>query len=181
MPHLRHSVLGVSSLLILLAQGLTSAPSQAAEQVTIKYGPFGRTVSVADLRQYAETSKASPKLASLLRLVKPKQRESLQKGLNLKLPFDVVQVDKLLRAGPGAQLLPQVAKATILPGDSEEMAMRSGLVLAAASKEGFGVLSFLEAYPTPTLTIDARAAQKLLKSNSTLGSLLGGGGGGLGQ
>lgn len=176
---LRHNLLGLTGTLALLS--LTSIPSQAAEQVTIKYGPLGRTVSVADLRQYAETSKASPELASVLSVVGSEQRESLQKGLKLKLPFNVVQVDKLLRTGPGAQLLPQVAKVTILPGDAEELAMRSALVMAAASEDGLGTLSFLEAYPTPTLTLDARAMQKLLKSNSTFGSLLGGGAGGLGQ
>ncbi len=176
----RRTVIGLAGFLTLLGYGLTSTPSQAAEQVTIKFGPFGRTVSVDDLRAYAETSEASPELASVLSIVGSEQRESLQKGLNVKLPFKAVQVDKLLRSGPGAQLLPQVAKVTILPGDTEELAMRSGLVLAAGSEEGLGVLSFIEAYPTPTLTLDAKAMQKLLKSNDSLGSLLGGFGG-LGQ
>lgn len=176
----RRTISGLSGFLTIIGCSLMSTPSQAAEQVTIKFGPFGRTVSVADLRTYAETSRASPELASVLSIVKSEQRESLQKGLNIKLPFEAVQVDKLLRSGPGAQLLPQVAKVTILPGDAEELAMRSGLVLAADSEEGLGVLSFLEAYPVPTLTLDARAMQKLLKSNSDLGSLLGGFGG-LGQ
>jgi hypothetical protein len=179
MLHLLHrSVSGLIGSLVVLGLGLVvDTPSHAAEKVSIKYGPFSRSVTVADLKQYAETSKASPELTSILRLVKSEQRESLQKGLKTKLPFNAVQVDKLLRSGPGAQLLPQVAKVTILPGDSEEMAMRSALVIAAASEEGLGVLSFLDAYPTPTLTLDARAMQKLLKSNASLGSLLGGGSG----
>jgi hypothetical protein len=169
----RRTTLGLAGVLTLLGYGLTSSPSQAAEQVTIKFGPFGRTVSVDDLQAYAETSKASPELASVLSIVKSKQREALQKGLKVKLPFEAAQVDKLLRSGPGAQLLPQVAKVTILPGDAEEVAMRSALVMAAGSEEGLGVMSFLKAYPTPTLTLDAKAMQKLLKSESSLGSLLG--------
>ncbi|MGF1600848.1 MAG: alpha/beta hydrolase [Thermosynechococcaceae cyanobacterium] len=173
---LRRSTLRLAGSFIVLGlgSGLVGAPGQAAEKVIIKYGAFGRSVSVADLREYAETSKASPELASVLSIVKSEQKESLQKGLKIKLPFNAVQVDKLLRSGPGAQLLPQVAKVTILPGDSEELAMRSALVIAAGSKEGLGTLSFLEAYPTPTLTIDARAMQKLLKSNASLGALMGG-------
>jgi hypothetical protein len=48
------------------------------------------------------------------------------------------------------------------------------LVLAAGSDAGLTPLSFLEAFPTPHMTVDVKALQKVLKSSSGLGALLGG-------
>jgi hypothetical protein len=152
----------------LLGMGLVAQPSWGAEKVTAKYGPFYRSIPVADLQQYAETGK---------------ERESMRKGLNLKLPFNVVTVDKLFKSPAADQLLTQVADATILPGDVEKVALRGAILTAAASKEGLGTMSILKSYPTPTLTVDMKKMLKLMEANKGgipgLGGMMGlpGGGG----
>lgn len=171
MNHSRRLLHIFSSALILV--GGSCATSRAAEKITISYGAFGRSIAVSDLRQLSETGKASRELASVLSVVGEEERKSLMGGLKFKVPLNVVVLDKILRSPQGEQLLTQVAEATSLPGGSEDLAIRSALIVAAASEEGLGMLSFLEAYPSQTLKIDLPAAQKLLKSGSMLGGFTG--------
>jgi hypothetical protein len=178
--HLRCFCFGLSGSLLLLGwgQGMVSTPSHAAETIYLKYGGFGRSISVADLRQFIETDEAPRDLAPVLGLVSSKQQVQLKSLLKTQVPkqsFGVVKVDKLLRSPIGEQLLPKFAEVMPLPGEGEIVALRSAIVLAAASENGLGGLSFLEAYPTPNMTINLIALQKLLKDNSGLGSLLRGG------
>lgn len=172
--HFRRYALGLTGSLLLLMSDSMSPLSKAAEKITFKFGPFSRSISMADLRQYAKNAEAPPELASLLNKMKSEQRDSQKKGLNTSLPFSVIQMDQLLRSEPGTRLLPQIAQLTFLPGGSEELALRSALIGAAASDEGLTVLKILETYPTPNLTVDMKAMQKFLKSSQGIRSLLDG-------
>ncbi|ABW28980.1 alpha/beta hydrolase [Acaryochloris marina] len=172
MSYSRRLLCAFSSALMLV--GLNCAASRAAEKITVSYGPFGRSIAVSDLRQLLETGSAPPDLASVLSVVGQQERDSLLGGLKFKVPLNVVVLDKILRSPQGDQLLSQIAGATSLPGGVEKLALRSALIGAAASDDGLGILSFLEAYPTQTLKIDLAAVQKLMKSGSLLGGFMGG-------
>jgi Alpha/beta hydrolase of unknown function (DUF1400) len=178
----RRLIVGVTSGLALCGLGsMISAPAGwSAEKVTMKYGPIYRSIAVADLKEYAQTGKPSAELGSFLSLVKDKDRASLTKTLNMKFPFNVVQVDKLLKTPAAEGLLTEVAGATILPGNEEVKALRGALLISASSKEGLGTLSLLENYPTPTLTVDLKKLLVLMKNNKSfqgLGSMMGSFGG----
>ena len=165
----------LSSSLMLASLSCMSLSGRAAEKVTVSYGPFGRSLKVSDLRKYSETGRPPRELASLLSVIGEEERASLLTGLKLKLPLNVVIMDKLLRSPQGDQILTQIASATSLPGGAEKLALRSALIGAASSKDGLGILSFLEAYPTQRLKINVPEAQKLLKSGSSLlGGFMGG-------
>ena len=168
-----------ASLVVSAGMFLTlfSGSALAAETVVLKYGPFARSVSVGSLKTFADTGKAPQDLASLLKVVKSDQRQSMAGLLNTKLPFGVVQVDKLLRSPIGEQFLNDFASATILPGDSEVKALRSAAILAAAQDKSISFGTMLEKYPTKTMTIDLPALMKVLKNNPAIGSLLGSQGG----
>ncbi|MEM9135807.1 MAG: alpha/beta hydrolase [Cyanobacteria bacterium P01_F01_bin.42] len=169
--------LGVAALLgASTTFTLFSGSAFAAEKVVMKYGPFSRSVSVESLKSYASSGKASPELASLLRVVKSEQRQSIAGLLNTRLPFNVVQVDRLLRSPIGERFLSSMAEATILPGDSEVKALRSAAILAASEDEALSFGTLLEKYPTETLTINVPVLLRIFQSNAGLGSLLGGGG-----
>jgi hypothetical protein len=165
MPLLRNWLTAITIGLSIIGIGLFPNPSWCAQKITAKYGPFYRSISVTDLAQYAETGKASPELSSFLSLVREKKRESFRKALRMKLPFDVVTVDEMLKTPLAEKLLTQVADVTILPGNFEKEALRSAVIAAAASKEGLGTLSFLKNYPTPTLTVDLQKMLILMKAN----------------
>lgn len=176
---LQHLLLGLSSsLLVLPLISFGSRPSLAAETVSLRYGPFQTSVPTADLRQYAQTGETSDRLAALLRLVSSKERESLKQGLNFKVPLNVVAVSNLVNSAPGKALLEKMTSVIVFrPESAGLVAMRGGLVMAAASKEGLGVMSFIENYPSSVIQIDVRQA---LSQGGDLGNLLKGFGGGMG-
>ncbi len=167
-------VVAVSALMGLSL--FTHAPvSQAAEDVTLKAGPFSRKVTVDSLKSYASTGQASGSLGSVLKVVKAEQRKSLTELLQARLPYGVVEADKLLKSPIGDQVLKQVATATILPGDdegkSETLALRSAIIGAAAQDKNISFITLLEKYPTPNLTVDIFKLSKIL-SNPALSVLL---------
>jgi Alpha/beta hydrolase of unknown function (DUF1400) len=175
----------VRRLLIGAASGLTlcglsaltlTQPSWGADKVTFRYGQFYRSVAVPDLVEYANTGKTTPELASFLRLIKGKDREQLTNTLKMKVPVDVATVDKLLMSPTGSAVLNEAASATIAPGDSGVVAMRGALLMAAASKQGLSTTSLIQAYPTPTLTVDIKRLVYLMKNGAALknlGSMMG--------
>lgn len=182
---LRRLMIGVTSGLTLWGVGalLTAQAGWSAEKITMKYGPIYRSIAVADLREYATSGKPSDELGSFLSLIQDKDRESLTKTLNMKFPFNVVAVDNLLKSPAADGMLKEVASATVLPGDTEVVAMRGALLIAASSKEGLGTLSLLESYPTPTLTVDLQKLLHLMKNSAAfkgLGSMMGSMGGSMG-
>jgi hypothetical protein len=178
----RRLLVGVTSGLALCGLGsLVLAPAGwSAEKITMKYGPIYRSIAVADLKEYAQTGKPSDELGSFLRLVKPKDRESLTKTLNMKFPFTVLQVDRLIKTPAAEGLLTELSGATVLPGNEELKALRGALLIAASSKDGLGTLSLLDSYPTPTLTVDLKKLLVLMKNNKSfkgLSSMMGSMGG----
>lgn len=171
-------LVGVASGLTLLGfSALISArPGFAAEKITLQYGGFYRSIDVADLVAYSETGIPTPELGSFLNLIKDKDREQLVKTLKMKFPFNAVAVDRLLKTPVAEGLLKEVASATILPGDTEVVAMRGALLIAASSKEGLTTTNLLKSYPTPTLTVDLKRLLSLMKNGSAfkgLGSMMG--------
>ena len=170
--HVGAKVAGASALVCLSMIALTPA-AQAAEDLTLKFGPFRRTISIASLREFTTNGRATGNLASLLKVVKSEQRQSLTGLLQTQLPYDVVAADRLLRSPIGGQVLKQVAQATILPGggDTEILALRSAIIGAAAQDKNVQFLTVLEKYPTPNLTVDIAALSKIL-SNPAFRSFL---------
>jgi Alpha/beta hydrolase of unknown function (DUF1400) len=174
----RRLLIGVTSGLTVLGLGslMSAQPGWSADKITLRYSAFGRSIAVADLRQYAETGKPSPELDSFLKMIKPKDKESLTKTLNMKFPFTVTAVDKLLKTPMADSLLTEIASATILPGREEVKALRGALLISASSKQGLGTLSMLESYPTPTMTVDLKRLLDLMKNGKSfkgLGSMMG--------
>lgn len=154
-------LLGVSSSFVVASMGsmVSANPSQAADRVSLWYGGFQRSVPVSDLRAYADSGKVDPtsQLASLFTIVPQKEQEKLLEGLRFKVPLNVVAVDKLAYSPIGDQILGKVAVVIKRPGGAQIQALRGGLITAAASKDGLGTMSFLEAYPN-TLSIDLKKA-----------------------
>ncbi len=176
LKHWHRLLLSVSVPLMAVAleSTLATAPGRAAEQVEFKYGPFARSVAVSSLRTYAETGEAPADLAPLLRFVKQADREALKQNLSLKLPINVVTVNRIISSPNGQKLVTEVARTTVVrPENAAPLALQGGLLLSAASEQGFGILSFLEAYPLRTLTVNIPAVQELAKSSGGLQGLLG--------
>lgn len=154
-------------LFLTLDSFLCSAPSFAAEKIVVRYGIFEQSLPVEDLHQYAETHKVSPDLQFFLNFLDSKEKQQLQEALQVKLSLDLVALDKLLDTELGKKVLSSVSSAIARRDNAGILALRAAIILGAKSPEGLGVISFLEAYPSKRLVIDAPAALDLL-SNSDL-------------
>ncbi|HEY9846036.1 MAG TPA: alpha/beta hydrolase, partial [Candidatus Caenarcaniphilales bacterium] len=164
---LRYLLFGLSgSLLILLLDGvLAQAPGFAAESVSVRYGPFARSLPVADLKAYAQTQTVSPKLRSFLKSISTEDQKAIQSGLQTQIPLNVVTMDRLLRSDYGQKALSEIKPVIKRDDDAALPALRAALTLGAASPGGFGVISFLEAYPSQTIQINLPQAVQFVRKN----------------
>ncbi|MDF5729252.1 MAG: alpha/beta hydrolase [Rhizonema sp. PD38] len=150
---------------------LDSSPSSAAEQIIVRYGLFEQSLPVADLRKYAEKRQASSDLKSFLHYINPKQQKMLQEALQIKMSLDIAALDKLLDTRLSKQLLFAASKGLARRDKAGVPALRSAVILGAKSKEGLGIISFLEAYPSNNLVVDLPAALEILsRANLYTGS-----------
>jgi hypothetical protein len=141
-----------------------SSVSLAAEKLTVRYGPLERSVLVSDLRQYAQTQKASPDLHSFLSYLSAKDQAAVQAALQTKLDLNLVTLDKLLDTQLGQTVLARVATAVVRRDQAGVPALRAAVLLGSTSSDGLSILSFLSAYPSQRLVVDLPKALKLLNS-----------------
>ncbi|WP_292874681.1 alpha/beta hydrolase [Nostoc sp. NMS1] len=142
--------------------GLGLLPSLAAEKVTVRYGLFEQSIPVADIRNYGETQKASSDLQSFLDYLNAKEKQKFQDALQVKMPLDIVALDKLINSGMGKQILSFASGAIARRDQAGTQALRSAIIIGAKSPEGLGLISFLEAYPSNQLVIDVSKISKLV-------------------
>ena len=140
--------------------GMTS-PVKAAETVVVRKGILESSISVADLRELAETGKVPEKLQAYANLLSSEQRSQILGALQAKIPLNVVGLSNLLNTRIGTAILTDLT--TVIPrrdGAGVE-ALRAALVLGA-KPEGLSVLSFIESYPSSRVVVDLDRAFSVL-------------------
>ena len=162
-PKLNYFLPGLASLQFLALNSL-SAPSLAAEKIVVRYGSFEASLPVEDLRTYAKTKKASAQMQDFLRFLSRDDRAMLQEFLQVKIPIDIVAMDKLLDTELGKQVLSTAAQITARADNAGIPALRAAMILGSQPPEGLGPISFLKAYPSENLTIDIPQALKVIKA-----------------
>lgn len=150
----RHFWLGLFGSLLIPMLDVSVAPSFAAERVSFRYGIIQRSLPVEDLRTYAETREASSELKTFLRSLSSESQSTVQEALQIQLPLNVVTVDRLLRTPYGQKALSELDQVVDRGDDAGIPALRAALILGTNSSGGLGVLNFLEAYPSKTITIN---------------------------
>ncbi|MBR8835078.1 MAG: alpha/beta hydrolase [Stigonema ocellatum SAG 48.90 = DSM 106950] len=165
-------LLSLSGCVVFLAVDsvLASSPSVAAEKIVIRYGLFEQSVPVADLRKYGETKQVSSNLQSFLHHLSPKQQKMLQEALQVKMSLDIVALDKFLDTVHVKQLLFGVSQGLARQDKAGVQALRGAVILGAKSKEGLGIISFLEAYPSERLVVDLPASLEVLRRSKLYSS-----------
>jgi hypothetical protein len=158
----------VSLLALGLPNLLLAPPSSAAENLKLRYGIFAPTVPVRDLRTYAETGKASPRLALLLGVAGSRRQPLIRTSLQRRVSVGPEKLEQMLATEKAQDTLSQAAAATLRPDPAGVTALRTGLLEGSQDPAGLGLISFLEAYPSDTLTIDVRKASQLAEQNQDL-------------
>lgn len=137
----------------------------AAERIIFRYGLLERSLSVADLEQFAATGQASLELASYLRLLPPAHQRQLRLALQERLRLSPVAVAQLLYSPLGQELMVQASRLLETQSRQENaLALRGALILAAADPNGFTPLSVIRHYPSQSLRFDLKEGLAILKN-----------------
>lgn len=126
-----------------------ATPAAAAEQIELRYGPFGRSLLVSDLEAFAETGEIKGSLQQLSGWLSPGQQQALRGGLTTRFEVDPVMVSQFSYTASGEQLLREIGDAIQTPsGQNGLYSIRAAIILAAADPEGFSPLNVLRHFPT---------------------------------
>jgi len=153
------------SSVVLAAICLLAAPSMAAEKIAVRFGLFEQSLSVADLRQYAETNTVSSDLNGFLRFASREQRQELRSLLQINLPVDLVALDRVLNSTVGVQFLKQLATAIVGDDSAGVQALRAAAILGIKPQR-LSIISFLKAYPAQQLSLDLLNALNVVDASS---------------
>jgi predicted dienelactone hydrolase len=158
-PFAKFAQLAQLTVLLLLGQGYGFVAgiqtAAAAERLTISYGLLERSVSLEALGDYAQSGQLDDNLYVYTRYVKPEQRETLRRSLNLKSDFSAVAISQFLYSPQGQILLERLGQ-VIQPEsrDNGLYAIRSALILAASDPVGLTPLNVFRHFPTRGIRID---------------------------
>ena len=132
-----------------------TTPVLAAERLTLRLGPFEQSVDIEDLDLFARTGKVSASLRPYAALLTPQVQQLLTRRLQIDPKVADKFVDDLLRSPNGDQLIRQIRAA--IPNSTVQQ-VRAGVTLALRQANGLSAISFLRAYPSETITVDASSA-----------------------
>ncbi len=147
---------------------LSSSPSLAAKLIVARYGFFERTLNVSDIRHFAETKETSNDLEFFLSYLEPKQRQQFQDMLQIKMSLDIAALDKLVDTEAGQKLLRWFSQITVRNDQAGITALQAAGILGASSKEGLGIITFLEAYPSERIVFDLSKSSQLIDDLTNL-------------
>lgn len=168
-----------SSLLLTVSVGtlLYSTVGQAAEKVTLRYGIFQESISVAELASFAETGNPSPTLAAYMKLAN-KKPEEVRDALNKQVNISAVVLDHALNNAIGERVLDEVGTTIhTATNTANRQALRSALVLSASDDGKVSLIEAIQKYPTQEVEVEGDrlvdTALKLSELESGLRKILG--------
>ncbi|VXD21991.1 alpha/beta hydrolase [Planktothrix paucivesiculata] len=149
---------------ILSGFPLFTLPLRAAESVVIRQGFIYATVSVKDLKEFAETGKVPIGLLGYFSFLKPEQKQQALGALNIKIKIKIKNetVEEIVNSQVGTRLLTDID--TIISSDKSQggTAIKTAILSSAKSEQGLSVINFLENYPLPTIEINLPRAFAVL-------------------
>ena len=155
---------GVFCAVALTPFFVVNTSAQAADTVVIRYGPLEESVSLEELKKSTETGKLPASLGTYTKRMTEEQRRFLVEGLKIRIPINVITLDRLINTQIGTTILSDVSTAISRRDQAGLQAMKGGLVLGANSPQGLSILSFIAAYPSQRLEINLPQALTVARS-----------------
>jgi predicted dienelactone hydrolase len=148
---------------------LTIPKVLAAERIIVHYGALEFPLSVETLKIYAQEGKITEELASYAQLLTPQQLKDLRTGLAIKADIEPLPIAQFFYSYQGERILERVGKIVKTQANQSGFyAIRSALILAAASEEGLTPLNFLKSFPTSTIKIDSAQGFEIIDQLSNI-------------
>lgn len=146
---------------IITASLLVSGPkAKAAERVVLTYGPFTRTLSVDELREFANTQETSADIQFLAN-VSNQEVDIIHNVFTQEVRLSLRFLDRVLNSLPGEYLLFQTGQVLHTPSRQANIqALRAAFILSASDDDYVSLMEFLENYPVEELRLDGRRLQR---------------------
>ena len=153
--------------LVLGGMGLSASRVAAAENITLNFGPLQFALSVEALRIYADEGRITGNLRDYARFLSEEQLTTLRTTLNTQAEIEPLSLSQFFYSYQGVKILERVGEIIrSRAGQSGFYALRSALILAAASEEGLTPIKFLETIPVSSITIDSLQGLKIINQLS---------------
>ncbi|NJL82454.1 MAG: alpha/beta hydrolase [Chloroflexaceae bacterium] len=160
----------MSGLTLWLWGGGISA--QAAESIIFEYKILRETLSIEELREFADKGKPSSSLRTYFNLANLNP-DTLQAVLSQEIPVNPVSLSRLLNTSPGELLLDQISQVIHTPsGRASRESLRSALVTSALEDEAITLIEILENYPTDEVRVDGDRLVGIYRRLNSVLSLL---------
>ena len=131
-------------------------PTYSAEQIRFWYAPFGEfTIYINDLEQFAKEGKQSDRLSFYLSKLTQQQQTQVREALSTRYNISHVAIAGLTYSAVGEILVRRLGGILqITPELNGFSALRSTLILSAASDQGLSMINLLQRYPVPIIYLD---------------------------
>jgi len=149
---------------------------KSAENLSLDYGIFNRTISIESLNQLAKTGKAKRRLKNIIKISNQSSNE-IASLLNENLELELVITSKLMYSKIGEAILLQVAKIIhpkkITDKSISIPALRSGVIKGIVKENGkLSLIEFMKSYPNKTIAINVPALFKVLNKVESISELI---------
>lgn len=138
----------------------SSQTTHAAERLYFTYGPLGRSLSIEELRDFAETGEPSQQMRWYLNVanLEPEQFHAV---LTKEVPLGLQFVDRITYSLPGEFALFQLGQVVHTHSrQANTQALRASLILSVSEDDKLSLLELLENYPTAGIYVDGVALAK---------------------
>lgn len=143
------------SLVIAGTIAMTTGAVRAADSVKLGFGPIERAVPVTELETYAKQGRIGKELDVFLGAIPQRDRQYIREFLRTRADFSERQVAQFLNSTFGKKLLVYLGDLVQVERDvNGAKAIRTGLISAAADREGLSVINFFRKYPTPSVRLN---------------------------
>ena len=150
--------------LVISGMGFTVTPTQAAEQIILKYSILRESVSVEELGELSRKGKVSPSLKSYLKLAK-KDPAELQRWLNRPFAVEQTTLSNVLNSFAGGYILNQVGEVIHTPSNrANKEALRGAIITSAEKDNSVKLIEVLENYPTKEVHLEGDRLMELYQT-----------------
>ncbi len=164
------SSLGISFAIALTNIFTNPTPAHSAEQIRFWYAPFGEfTIYTSDLEQFVKEGQINKRLELYLGRLTTQQQTQVREILSTRYSANHVAIANFTYSLVGEILVKRLGMIMkITPNQNGFSALRSALILSAASDQGLSVLNVLQRYPVPVIYLDLPRAMQAYAEISLL-------------
>ncbi len=147
--------LGWCLLLTAGAIAMTTGSVRAAERVELGFGPIEFGIPVKEIELYVKQGRVGKELDTFVSPLSARDRQYLRQFLSMRSKFNQQQISQLLKSALGQKVLVYLGDLVQVDRNvNGAKAIRTGLLAAAADRQGLSVINFLRKYPTPVVRLN---------------------------